>query len=217
MEATKNDHISTLNTFATGVAAALSTLTGDTWTVSRPANADLPSAAYVGDGVRSLSLYLPMYGTDGKVNVGGNYPDEARNTERVYLHPEVNGYKGTSRPSINVSATRPAKQVAADINRRLLPDYDAIRVYIVDQVAKSTDAEARLAAAVASMAAVLDVPVPTRRYENDKQPAEVSVPTTRTAWGALRANHDGSSWTVDLHSVPTEVAERIARLLRADK
>jgi hypothetical protein len=208
------DHIATFNSFANGVVDALNAGTDATaWHVVQPSDQDQPSGLVIGDGTRELHFYLPMYGTGNKVQVVGLYPDNVPTRTRVYLHPEVNGFKGQDRPSINVSPSRPAAHVAADITRRLIPDYDAIRARIAELVSDEVDAAMNQSAALRSMATALGVPAPTPTLDRHR---EVRSPVSDSAgYGDFRPNHDGSTWEITLRSVPVEIAEQIAAVLAA--
>lgn len=78
---------------------------------------------------RDYSHYVEVLGPDGaaisistarekdRLYISGNYDDRI-DGEQVWLVP----YK-TTNPSITVAMTKSAEQIAADITRRLLPDY----------------------------------------------------------------------------------------------
>lgn len=210
------DHIATFNAFAEGVVTALNAATTTTaWHVLRPADQDYPSGLVIGDGTRELLLYLPTYPDNGKVHVSGQYADNAPTRTRVYLYPEIRGFKGQDRPSINVSTSRAHRLVAADIMRRLIPDYDAIRARIVELISDEDSAADRQVAAIGAVANALNVPVPTPRPHDTGNQQVRSPVSGRGGYGDFRPNHDGSSWEITLRSVPADMAEQIAALLAA--
>lgn len=200
------EHAARLNAVATAVAAEL----GPDWSVTQPAGTDtMDHLARLGNGTQSITFILRFYG-DGKVEVSGGYADR---NKPVYL-PHRDGAEW-QRPRINVSPTRPAKTIANDIRRRFLPAYEEVRAYVAERVEQANTAQAEQAVSIKSMADALGVEAPQRR-EFDTEPPS-SVRFMADVWGDFRANHDGSSYTIDLHSVPAELAEQIARLISSAK
>jgi hypothetical protein len=191
----REDHISTLNGAAEGIAAAL----GSDWTVSRPASNDYPSGLTISDGTRELHFYLPS--NADKVELSGIYPDAGNSATLYENHVRI------SRPRIRFSVERPAPTIARDIERRFLPDYDRVRALVVKRVDADEADEARQAAAVSALATTLGV-------EPRKGSTELSTPISdRAGYGDFRPNHNGSSWEITLRSVPWSVANRIAEIM----
>lgn len=208
----RTDLIAERSAFAAALADALTAKTDAVWRVSEAPCVDIPSGGWLTDGDRRLHLYFNY--SDRKVQVTGGYADEQRpGRSRVYLHPEVNGYKRNERPSIGVGMDRPAPRVAADIVRRLFPDYDAVRARIVEMVAEEDEDAASMSKAVASMADALGVERPRKLREYDNEPDGVHL-YGAAGYGDFKSSYNGASWTIDLHSVSAEVAERIATVLR---
>lgn len=209
----RSDLLRERGTFAAAVADALTAKTGDQWTVTQAPDSDTPSGARLSGGDRRLHLYFNS--SDRKVQVTGQYADEGPGRSRVYLYHAVNGFERSARPSIGVGIDRPADRVAADIVRRLIPDYDAVRAAIVERVKTANEADAAKVKAVASMADALGVDRPAKRREHDPEPEGVYSPVSAPCgYGDFKTSYDGTSWTIELRSVPTAVAERIARLMR---
>ena len=190
----KENHVTRLNGAAEGIVAAL----GSDWTVSRPASHDLPSGLFISDGTRELHFYLPS--NSDKVELTGVYPDKV--STPLYDH----GVR-ISRPRIRFSVERPAPQIARDIERRFLPDYDGVRALAVKRVEADEAASARLDAALATVATALSV-------KRRKESTELRAPMSDSAgYGDFRPNSDGSSWEITLRSVPEDVARQIAEVL----
>lgn len=201
------EHAKRLNLVAMGVTAEL----GPDWSVTQPAGTDtMNHLARLGNGTQSITFIL-RYNED-KIEVSGGYADR---TNRVYL-PSRDGAEW-QRPHINVSPTRPAKAIANDIKRRFLPAYEEVRAYIAARVEADNAAEIAKTAAVTSMANALGVDPPKRREFDSEAPSSVRITSDACGWGEFRANHDGSSYTIDLHSVPADLAEQIARLISSAK
>lgn len=195
----RDEHVSRLNGAASGIAAAL----GAKWTVSRPADNDFPSGVIISDGTRELHLYLG-YSSD-KVDLSGIYPDRQ---SPVTLYEEG---KRVERPRIGFSVKRPAPQIARDIERRFLSDYDRVRALVVTRLEADEADDLRLNAAVAVMAKAFDV-------EPRKGAMHLSSRVSdRAGYGDFRPNHDGSSWEIHLRSVPTSVAIKIAEIMAASR
>jgi hypothetical protein len=115
------------------------------------------------------------------------------------------------RPRIGFSVKRPALQIARDIERRFLPDYDRVRALVVERVKADEAAFARLDAALAAMGTALGV-------EPRKESTELRSPLSDSAgYGDFRPNSDGSSWEITLRSVPEGVAQQIAEIMTANR
>lgn len=195
----REDHVARLNGAAEGITAAL----GPDWTVSRPASDDYPSGLVISDGIRELHFYL-SYNSD-KVDLSGLYPDT---NNSVTLYDQG---KRVERPRIGFSISRPAAQVARDIKRRFLPDYDRVRALVIDRLDADKRDAAHLTAALVTMGQALGV-------EPREGREQLSPPMSdKAGYGDFRANHRGSSWDIALHSVPTEVALQIAGIMKANR
>ncbi|BBG05827.1 MULTISPECIES: hypothetical protein [Pseudonocardia] len=95
------------------LAAALSTLDEQTWRVTEPQG----RVGLVSAGGDRLELHMRGYGPQaGRVIVGCGDPDDARDVPM----PELGA-------TITVSPARPAEHIAADVSRRLLRAYRAVR------------------------------------------------------------------------------------------
>ena len=95
------------------LAAALSTFDEQTWRVTEPQG----RVGLVSAGGDRLELHIRSYGPQaGRVIVGCGDPDDARDVPM----PELGA-------TITVSPARPAEHIAADVSRRLLRAYRAVR------------------------------------------------------------------------------------------
>lgn len=185
-------HTERLNTFATGVAAAL---TGD-WTVTRPADSDRPSGVEIGSGERTI--HLLCWANSKKVQVLGAYPTD----NNVYLDDA---------PSIKVGVDRDPAGAAKDIERRFLPAFEAHWQEIARRVTEANDAAATKAEALAEIKRALHVD-PNRRVPAHLQD-EVDKFVNNSMGANFKPNHNGSTFEVRLQWVPRDLAVTIAKVI----
>lgn len=102
------------------LAKAIAPLLGAGWAYAPPAE-PYPTAFIKGPDERELSVHVKTWGADaGKATIGCHLP--SRDRAGKYVEPMKYGEK---RPSIGVDAKRDPAAIAADIQRRLLPTYEA--------------------------------------------------------------------------------------------
>lgn len=136
------------------------------------------------------------------------YPHCHQRAEIVGQYPEHKPYD-VKRHKITVSLDKTAEQIARDITRRLLPDY-------LPDLARALEAQASHEAyvrRVADNAATLTAsPVveggPTHRSTETRQDYRLTVPA---GWGTLQVM--GDTATIELHSLPVDVAARVLAAL----
>jgi hypothetical protein len=114
------------------------------------------------------------------------------------------------RTSINLSMTKPPERIAADIRRRLLPEYEREAAACAARKAQSDDANANRVAALAKVAAAFGERV--RCDERSGEPRPLSV--EREGKFSLTAKPFCESLKLEIEASP-EVAEKIALLLAA--
>src|SRR5258708_33417287 len=83
------------------------------------------------EGPDSQALFLSnTWGPKGMLHVSGWAPDGI---------PHETPVRGGALPSINVSLTKTPTQIAKDITRRLLPDYQALLTKVIEQHRQDTE------------------------------------------------------------------------------
>ena len=93
---------------------------------------DWAMGAHLVDPDLHTSLYFNHH--DGKLHVSSDLPKDAKGKT-----PYVEGYGplGKRMPSINVSFSKTPEQIAADIERRLMPEYMDILMKALSRIASS--------------------------------------------------------------------------------
>ncbi|MGH1439755.1 MAG: hypothetical protein ACRBBR_06565 [Cellvibrionaceae bacterium] len=107
------------------LAAYIAHYMPDGWRVDRrPVDTDkqYQGVRILGDHYKAIRLYQ-SYRSKGKVTISGECPDYGLSWQQ-----QRHAYLPSSSPSINVSPTRNPRHIAADIQRRLLPDYEKMLV-----------------------------------------------------------------------------------------
>lgn len=133
-----------------------------------------------------------------------------------YVHHDHRGYSAPPAPTITVGATRAPEAIAKDISRRLLADAIAWQQARRDLVAELDAAREARHDGAERIAAILG-----ETYDRTKTDHGRAISAGEVRWysgpastlGDFKANHDGTTWSIDLHSIPAEQAEAIARIL----
>ena len=197
MNPTNNNDHDAYDAFVDAIATAMA----DGWhrvIVPRDSNMFMSHHREISNGTTTLVFLRQYSNPKGKIAVSADFTSGA-----AYL---------PDRPSINVSESRSASAIAADIKRRLLPNAIDYAERCRAALETANDHAAALAANVATLAAALgDSPTDRHGEINTRLRAYTS---NAGGWGDFTANHRGESWTLDLHSVPTATAIKIAALLR---
>jgi hypothetical protein len=103
------------------------------------------------DGPDSQALFLSnTWGPKGMLHVSGRTPDGIDHQTQVSI--------GTL-PSINISLTKTPEQMAKDISRRLLPEYQAFLAKLFEQHRKDSEYKNGIEQMRRDVAEVLGVPV----------------------------------------------------------
>lgn len=126
---------------------------------------------------------------------------------------EADGIKGSH--SIGLARSKSAKQIAADITRRLLPDYERSYLVVVERVDARNAAKAKLAAELAALAAVAPglARVDTDR-DGDATGVSVAYNVARTYGDFRSSTYKGhTEYTVKLENVSPELAAQILALV----
>ena len=99
-------------------------------------------------------------------------------------------------PSIKVSAARPAKQIAGEIARRLLPDYLALWDKLASEANWSSNHDAKMRATLAQAGAVIgSKPDPTQEHAQSLKACAGDVRVTMNA-------HDDGIVNLDIRCLP---------------
>lgn len=152
---------------------------------------------------RPLRLYISNGQAAGQVHVSGRLPD---------THLRVD------RGGINVSKSRGAKRIAAEVQRRLLPRYQAALDRVLDhQAGQAHDRGARLVtlgkiAAMFRGSHVREIDNPYR-----DSAADVVLNSECGASGTIHAIDDAACLSMELRNVPADVAVRMLELLAANR
>jgi hypothetical protein len=142
----------------------------------------------------------------GKLHVSGIYPkDDGR-----HMGPREWGALryDEQAPTINVSASRSAQAIAADITRRFLPTYTALYRACVAKQQEQTHYRNNVATTAAQLAAL--IPGAELR-EHDGAQSTAHWYTTTAGYGDATAYSD--TCNLELHSVPISLALKIAALI----
>ena len=108
-----------------------------------------------------------------------------------------------SRPAINVTVTRKASTVAADIMRRLMADAETFHATIVDRIAMADAYENRISENREALEEAGGVAL-----ENDRPRIHIG-----NTWGDVRVSRD--SVTLELHDLTVDQAGAILALIRS--
>lgn len=185
-----------MNTYtltADSVAAILAELPGE-WTTEQ--RHDHYVAATRADGL-AIGFHSHTYGpSNGKVEVS-----------LMVTHAEVRYDEHA--PSINVTMTRPAKTLAGDIARRLMPDAETFHALIVERVARTNDYAAKVAANVAALVTVDGVTNYTGGRD-ERGNLHVRTPGNGDVWGDVTVYNDSAN--VTLHGLSIEAARQLLAL-----
>lgn len=152
---------------------------------------------------RELLLSRPWNHPD-RVEVAGLYP----NTDRPH-----------DRAAITVAERRGPETIAAEIHRRLLPDYNRQWREVMDHNRQRQDQHNRCVRAAEGIAAKIPgatAVTETRAYRY--------TPDTRVRWntsprdgaigyGHITLTYDGAEAAVDVRSIPVELAEELAEVI----
>jgi hypothetical protein len=156
---------------------------------------------------RSFHFYVATYGKH-VAEIRGDYPGDRNDSPLRY---------NETAPSINVSATREPKAIAADIMRRFMPAYVELLAKYREAVSKRESAEASRKAACEKLAAMLDVEYrESTKYGADLR-GEVPISSQSNSWGAFKADYRGESFTLELHHISPELAADIAEVITLEK
>jgi hypothetical protein len=148
------------------------------------------------------------YGSDkGKFSIHVNYPKDHTGRE---VYPYSNEPRATS---INVAATKTAKQIAGDIERRLLPVYLPIWDTQLARVNDANTYEDNRQASIDRLVKATGGKV--TRNEHDRTVARLDWPTNRDYDKGYVTNVQVSDKTVqmEVRSVPIDIAIKILNLV----
>lgn len=148
---------------------------------------------------REIHISRSTYPVKDRFTIDGAYPLNAKG-EQIWL-----GH-GTSQPSITVAQTKNAQQIAKEILRRFLPDYEAHRAKVQERVNQDNqhfdyvEHAKRLLTEVGCS------------FRDDFAQMEGGLPRDFPGYGRVQVN--GS--TVDLHlrSISPELAVSVLRLIQ---
>jgi hypothetical protein len=149
-------------------------------------------------------LYFSAGRQRGQLNVSASVPDSLR--EHRPYHRDGEGPK----TSINVSDTKPAERIAADIRRRLLPEYEREAAACKANKARHDDANAKRIQALSKVAA----PFGERVQCDDRSGEPRLVSIDREGKFSLTAKPYCDSLKMEIEVSP-DVAGKIAVLLAA--
>lgn len=149
----------------------------------------------------TINVHGNQWGHKGRLSIDGGYPRTKRGEE---MGPR-------NRPSITADPARPVKQIAGDITRRLIPEYEPLYL----EARKRTDEWDRANALAAERT------TEAARIMNGR----VNDSKTGMSWygdGDGRGYGDattttGESWTLKLHSLTWEQAQAVLKLLEAQR
>lgn len=182
-------------------------LIGDGWTVEQPYER---TVSLVHDG-RVIWLYQLHTGSGpARYSLRGVLPDRNAWFTR---EEEASGLRADH--EITVAASKTAKQIAGDIKRRLLPDYERSYVVVAERVAERDAGKARKAADLAELAAVAPG-VADVATDRDGDAERVTV---RYQGSAVYGDFKSITWrgtteyTVKLENVTPELAAKILALV----
>lgn len=175
------------------------------WTYSGPGASESAEFWQVltraSDGA-TVHVHGNTWGQKGRLVINGGYPRTKRGED---MGPSRAG----SRPEITADPARPLKQIAGDITRRLLPEYEPL---YAEARRKATEwdrandlAEERTAEAARIMSGRVNQSKDGMSWYGDSDGRGYGDATTTT----------GESWTLKLHSLSWETAQAVLKLLEA--
>jgi len=133
------------------------------------------------EGPDSQALFLSnTWGPKGMLHVAGWTPDGIDHNTQSRVG---------QLPSINISLTKTSEQMAKDIARRLLPDYQALLTKLFEQHKQDTEYKQGVEVLRKAVAEVLDVPLRDTDTEvirgNGNVDVQVSSPTSMRLHGHM--------------------------------
>ncbi len=134
------------------------------------------------------------------IEVSGVYP---RSVDRNWVL-----YSGETAKKINVSATRSPRAIAKDIQRRFIPNYEAVYNLCIDRIAIAKANDEKVAANVAALAQVLGEK---HRRGNNTIRWSNGYANSPYYWADFVVNADSVS--IKLSSLPLDKALAIAKTL----
>lgn len=140
------------------------------------------------------------YNSKGRLSISGGWP-------RTAAGEECRPWRGEGCPSIMVGASRPVKRIAAEIARRLLPEYLPRYAENLKRTKETDAARATSAERCAVLAALVNGKV---RGDADK-----SVSWSHDGGGGYgdAQSATGESWNIKLNGVGFEQAQAILKIL----
>lgn len=191
-----NDDVDTSHTLAAEIAEYL-----EGWTV--PERDD--SKRYWGQlvGPEGETIYVHTGSTwskPGQVNLSATLPDG---------YGDVQRYDERRTDEINVSISRGAEVIAREITRRLLPGYLEAHADMRERIAKRAAEKAHTAKVTSDLAAAFKGS--TSEYDGPEKFRFGHV--NRSYYGDVRMNYNAESCTLEIHSLPTDLAREIAKTM----
>jgi hypothetical protein len=149
-------------------------------------------------------LYVQAGRQRGQLNISASVANDLREHRPYYRGGEV------PKTGINVSESKDARRIAADVRRRLLPEYEREAAACAANKAKHDDNNAKRVLALTQVAAPFGVRV--QRDERSGEPRPLSI--DREGKFSLTAKPYCDSLKLEIEVAP-EVAGKIAVLLAA--
>jgi hypothetical protein len=186
---------------------AIALALGSSWRVEPDAHDG--SHARITDGIREFSLRLDGYGP--RLKISGVYPFRKLPGGGVAC-PDI-PYKATI-PSITVAATKTGAVIAADIRRRLMDAYESLRLAIEQRHAAANAHEAATGDAFTRLAAETGA-----RISENGAGKHLHWPDSRATGNGYIWNEqvDGEKVSLDLRSLPVDIAIQIINLVHGRK
>ena len=158
------------------------------------------------DDGSAVTLHLVTY-PKTRLAISGIFPRDGQNGGDY----GPSGHGTDQRVTIHVGAERPAKAVAGEITRRLLPAYLPQYAKALERKAADEEGRARADALADRLASVLG-----EKISDPHRNGERCVRLYRGEWyGDVRIGHGGSV-KIELSSLPAVIAERICAVLRPE-
>ncbi len=193
-----------MDTLARGIARAM----GDGWTVDKVSEPSVwrTISKLAGNGDRyALSIYKISH--ENKIKVSGVYPQlPAPGNILDYIRK----YNETL-PEMGVSLDKSVAQIAKDIQRRLIPAYEAKRAEAWAAVARVATQTDQRKATVRRMEAVLGWSMRESNHGDTKY--TLGVGHFADGYGDIIVSQ-GDSVTIELKSIPVGLGLQVAELLR---
>jgi hypothetical protein len=170
-------------------------------------NLDLPDA-----GVPNARLFLHFspYHSKGRVVISCIFPQcpgYGSTNARTFLRPtEIEEMKYV--PSITVADTKTSEQIAADVQRRLLPGYLKVLASVNASIAKQVKQQEEKTALLQRLAGVAGVFMDTESLKRER----IHLYDGKRI---LDVDLSGSSVNVDLKWISAELAEKVIALFKA--